>query len=97
MDTHFFYAEKKRVGGETEVLVCDTKVCGLQARLALALMERWGVVAGEPDGEDSAGVADIVARACEAAEQLYAEFEKREWLLTRPLPKNSNLSEPERE
>jgi hypothetical protein len=89
MSAHFDYIERERFGGETDIVVCHTKVCGLQAQLAVQFMERWGMVAGEPNGEDSAGVADIVSRACEAAAQLYAEFEKREWLLTRPLPKNS--------
>ena len=97
MSIHINYIERERFGGETEILVCNTKACGLQAQLALSLLERWGLIATEPDGEDSAGrqrmkllgVADMVTRACDTAEAMYAEFEKRDWLLALPLPKNS--------
>ena len=31
------------------------KVLDLTARVAISLVERWGTVAGNPDGEDSSG------------------------------------------
>ena len=60
-----------------------------RARLASALVERWGMVAGEVDGEASTGRAqmrlqtpeELVTRACDPAERLYAELERRDWLV----------------
>lgn len=55
------------------------------ARLAFALIERWGAVAAESDGEDSAGRAklklqapdDLVRRAFDIAQSAVAEAKKR--------------------
>ena len=60
-----------------------------RAQLAASLIERWGMVAGEVDGEDSTGRAkgrlqtpdELVTRACDTAERLYAELERRDWLV----------------
>ena len=64
-----------------------------QARLAVVLVEKWGMIAATTDGEDSAGrqrgklmeVGEVVERACEMSEQLYQAFEVRDWMLTVPL------------
>ena len=55
------------------------------ARMAFALIERWGAVAAEADGEDSAGraklklqpAAALVNRAFDIAEAATAEAKKR--------------------
>jgi hypothetical protein len=49
---------------------------------------RWGLVAGETDGEYTAGrsklrrmtAPEIVGFACDVAELAYAEFDKRGWM-----------------
>ncbi len=63
-----------------------------EARLAIALLEKWGLVAGESDGEDSSGRAklrlstpkELALRACEVAFEATAEIRKRGWFLTVP-------------
>lgn len=63
-----------------------------RARMATILIEKWGLVAGEPGGEDSAGraklklmePAEIVSRACTTADLAYSEFEKRGWFVETP-------------
>ena len=59
-----------------------------RARLATALVERWGLLTGAPDGEDSAGrmkvrlesPSEIAVRACDIADATIREFENRNWL-----------------
>jgi hypothetical protein len=66
------------------------------AEIAQELVTRWGIIAARPDGEDSAGraklallaPAEIVQRACDTAELLIAEFEKRGWFVELPEPKS---------
>jgi len=63
-----------------------------RARFALACIERWAVVAGEPNGEDAAGrqklrrmtADEIVAHACACAEKAFAAFETLGWTATIP-------------
>ena len=64
-------------------------VLSLPGRIALVLIEKWGVVAGKIKGEeDSAGraildvmpVEDVVKRAFDMAEQITAELERRQWI-----------------
>jgi len=65
---------------ETELLIKP-------ARLAVALIERWGLVAGQPSGVDHAGRAksrlmspeSVVDRACTTADLAFAEFRRRGW------------------
>lgn len=76
------------------VHVCKTLAPNHKAEAALAMMERWGMVAGVPDGEDSAGrqklrlatSEELVSRACEVADMAYAAFAERGWTLDIPLP-----------
>lgn len=64
------------------------------AKLAMSLVERWGLVACETDGEDTGGrqklrrmaPAELVQTACDTAALLWQELEKRDWLLEIPLP-----------
>lgn len=63
-----------------------------EARLATALLEKWGLAASMPDGEDTTGRAklrlaeadELVKRACDIAQLSIAEFRKREWMLKVP-------------
>lgn len=60
--------------------------------LAMQIMERFALIAGEESGEDSAGrqkarrmlPAEIVAFACETSEAAFAEFERRGWMQALP-------------
>ena len=60
-----------------------------EAVLACQMMEKWGLVAATPDGEDSAGRAklrrmtgeELAREACEAAAAAYKEFEARGWIV----------------
>jgi hypothetical protein len=63
-----------------------------QGAFAMAFIEKWGMVAALPDGEDSSGraklrlatVDETVGRACDMAEKAYAEFERRGWFTLLP-------------
>lgn len=63
-----------------------------RAFFAMQCIERWGLVAGTPDGEDTAGrsklrkmsAAEVVQDACEVARIAYEEFSKRGWLIAVP-------------
>jgi hypothetical protein len=65
-----------------------------EASLAINLIERWGLVAAKPDGEDSAGRAklelltpeELVNRACDTADLVLKECEARGWMLPIPAP-----------
>lgn len=73
-------------------IIHDTEYPNFEARLAAALVERWGMVAGESDGEDSAGRAklrlatpqELAIRACETASQVAGEMRKRGWFVAIP-------------
>lgn len=62
-----------------------------QASFATALAERWGMVAGIEDGEDSAGRSklrcmtpqEIADKACETAEAMLAKFRQLGWITAR--------------
>ncbi len=62
------------------------------ALFAMQCVERWAMVAGEQDGEDSSGRAklrrmtpdELVAHACKTAEALSVEFTRRGWLVALP-------------
>ena len=79
-------------GREPHCTVYNLEFESREARFAMACIERWGMVAGEIDGEDSAGrsklrrlsVEEVVTGACDTAHRAYEEFEKRGWLI--PLP-----------
>lgn len=84
----------KRYDPLREILVYRKNVLDCKAELALLMIEKWGMVQGYPDGEDSAGRAKIglmpieklIERAFESAEAAYAEIEKRGWSLEIPPP-----------
>ena len=59
-----------------------------KARFAMAMIERWGMVSGMMDGEDSAGrakvrlasVDEVVERAVEASEKAFEAFRSKGWI-----------------
>lgn len=63
-----------------------------EASFAMAILERWAMVQGKPDGEDSAGrsririmpIDEAVQRACDLSEGAYASFRARGWMLDVP-------------
>ncbi len=77
-----------------EVKVVRLTIPTPQAELAMTLIERWGMVAGDVDGEDSAGRQkirlqtpdELIERACKTAEAAMAEFQQRGWMMAIPKP-----------
>jgi hypothetical protein len=75
-----------------DVHIHQTEVPFGEGAFALSLLEKWGIVAGAPDGEDSQGrakmtnmpVADVVSRACETAALAFATLRERGWMLQLP-------------
>jgi hypothetical protein len=63
-----------------------------EAKFAMAILERWAMVQGQPDGEDSAGrakisltpVEDAVRRACDLSQRAFEVFRERNWLVDIP-------------
>ena len=70
-----------------------------EGRMATILIEKWGTVAADTDGEDSAGRSklrlqtpeEIVQRACDTAALACAEFRKRGWII--PVPPTYELDD----
>ena len=86
------------VAGEMEITARDmlsnrfgecvthaTEHYDIAARIAMGLVEKWGMVAGKPDGEDAAGRSklalldpdEVVDRAVVTAEGLVAKLRER--------------------
>ncbi len=90
------YRETEHRWNCSEIVVYNTLALNLQAKLAMAMVERWGGVAGVPNGVDAAGrqklklqtPEELVARACETAELCIEAFHARDWLLALPAPKD---------
>lgn len=82
------------IKGHNTPVIHHTKAVHGPGRMAALLIERWGIVACELDGEDSAGraklrrmtVSELVTNACDTADAAWNEFEARGWLLEIPLP-----------
>lgn len=76
----------------TEVKINNRQQPNQQARMALALVERWGMVAGMPDGEDSTGRAklrlstpeELADRAVAASYAIYNKIEANDWFIMIP-------------
>ena len=70
----------------------DTLALNQRARFAASFIERWGAVAAIPDGEDSSGrqalrmmtPQELVNRACETADLLFAGLIKAGWAVEVP-------------
>ena len=74
--------------GQVEVRSEFSELLDIEANLAVALIERWGLVAWQPDGEDTAGrqklrkstPLELVTEACDTAAVAYSEFRRRGWV-----------------
>lgn len=77
---------------DTRVVVHEREQMTLKARLAVQMVERWGLVAAVPDGEDGAGrqkmrvptPAELVGQACSVASALVDEFRRSGWMVEVP-------------
>lgn len=77
---------------KVETIVNESHVAEFEARLATQLIERWGIVAAVPDGEDSSGRQTIrlmtpeetVQRAVETAELAVKTFHDKGWMHKMP-------------
>lgn len=95
MNKDYCYIKRDRYGA-TIVDVYRKRVANRAADLTCDLIARWGMVAGLEDGEDSSGRAklrlatpkEMVKRACDTAEMLIKEIEKRDWYLELPSPQD---------
>lgn len=76
------------------VQVHDAQVPQPMAQFAMQLIDRWGMIAAAPDGEDSTGRAkfrllephEVVTRACQTAQIAFELFAAQDWLLDVPVP-----------
>ena len=82
------FARKEYKSSEAQIVQANEIMPGMKARFAMSIMERWAMVAGDPDGEDSAGRSklrliepdEVVHRACEISDHAFEEMEKRGWI-----------------
>lgn len=84
--------ERPYSNNKATVVVHEQELPSNVARFAFSLIEKWGLVAGRPDGEDSAGRSrlglmpanEIVTRAFDTAEIAWTEAQRRGWMLEVP-------------
>lgn len=77
-----------------EMTIAEAEVPMAVAKIAIEIVRAHAMVAAIPDGEDSAGrqkvrlptAQELTARACDLAEAMWLEFEKRDWLADVPEP-----------
>lgn len=82
------------IKGHAVPVIHNSSLLVSAAEIAREMAARWGCVAAEPDGEDSAGRSrmrlatpdEVAARACNTAAALWAEFEARGWIVSIPDP-----------
>jgi hypothetical protein len=78
--------------GDKKVTIYQTEVPNAEAQFAMALVERFGLVAGAPDGEDSTGrqklqvlpVAEVVARAFDLSRATFDAAREAGWMVQVP-------------
>ena len=87
-----FWRMKKSAWDDVKVEAHNDEVPDFCGNIACVLVERWGTVAAEPDGEDSTGRAkmklqtpqDLVNRAITTAEILVEGLQQRGHMLRLP-------------
>lgn len=70
------------------VAIHDRLAPDARARFALACVERWAMIAGQADGEDSTGRQkgrrmtpdELADHACQCTEKIFAAIEARGWI-----------------
>ncbi len=83
---------KERYTGNPSLMAHHSHALSQEASTMMEMLNRWGMVAAEDDGEDSSGRAKIklstpealVRRACEMTERAYAICEEKGWLTKTP-------------
>jgi predicted urease superfamily metal-dependent hydrolase len=92
-------AKRNAYGGglasHEEIMMHQTATLQEIALTAKEMAMRWGTVAAEPSGYDKSGrqamrlqtAEDLAQRACNTAQALWTEFEKRGWILEVGIPK----------
>ncbi len=98
------YQERETYRGASEVIIYGRFAFDPRAELAKELVKHFGVIAGVTDGEDSAGrqkirmqeSAELVERACNISDLMFAQFEARGWSLALPEPKLEEKAAPVR-
>jgi hypothetical protein len=96
------YTRDRYANRDPEVAIATLIAPDEKARLAMVLLEKWGMVQAHTDGEDSAGraklalmpVHEVVGRACEMADLAWREFERLGWVVPiPPIPVNGDDAE----
>lgn len=101
--------ELERHSNEAKTNINDNDVFSSKAKIVVEMINRWGMVTGIPDGEDSAGRAKLklmppeilVSRAFVIADLMFDELEARDWSIVTAtfdeldLAKNNILEEKE--
>lgn len=80
--------------GKPEVVITSLRAPCTEAKMATDMIVKWGMVAAEDDGEDTAGrhkiklssPKNLVDRAVEMAELACQAFEDKGWFLALPTP-----------
>lgn len=75
-----------------KLVIHDTEAPTFEGRLAIVLVEKWGMVAGVDDGEDKAGRSklrlmapdEVVKRACTTSALLAAALREKGWMTALP-------------
>ena len=87
--------EKSRLKADCEIpyiAVAETEHLTMRAKATLSMLDRWGMVAAEDGGEDSAGrhklalpeTSVLVKRAIDIVDEAFNEFGKRGWIVELP-------------
>jgi len=77
---------------KAEILITKTEALTAEASMAMLLIERWGLVAAEIDGEDTSGrqkirrlvPKELVDQACDTAKIAFESFRERGWVAKLP-------------
>lgn len=96
LEDQYEVAIKRNTYGDTSIISHSRVLLSDRARLAGHILERWAMVAAQPDGEDAAGRQKIIPleptemarRACDIADAAYKEFEDRKWFTPVPPAKS---------
>jgi hypothetical protein len=96
-----FYVDEKYRNSRKEIVIHDEEHLTTEARVAISLVEKWGMIYANIEGEDSSGrqkfetasVSEVVKRACDMTESLFDEMRKRNWVPIMPNPFESKEQE----
>ncbi len=86
------YKNEFDLGSKPCIRVHERNHLELRARTSIAFIERWGMVAAVPDGEDTTGrqklrlatPTELVERACVITEQLFSAMDSKGWITELP-------------